>query len=140
LTAFIQTRLAQANLQPAPEADRRTLIRRVALDLTGIPPTPQEVAAFVNDKAANAYENLVDRLLNSDRYAEKAGHALAGTRCVTPTQRASTATMLFPRGRIAITCYAPFAITNRLTNSRANNWAGDLLPNATTENAHRVGL
>ncbi len=55
----------------SPEADRRTLIRRVALDLTGIPPTPEEVDAFVNDAAANAYEKLVDRLMASTRYAEK---------------------------------------------------------------------
>jgi hypothetical protein len=55
----------------SPEADRRTLIRRVALDLTGIPPMPEEVDAFVNDASANAYEKLVDRLMASTRYAEK---------------------------------------------------------------------
>ncbi|MDQ3013229.1 MAG: DUF1549 domain-containing protein, partial [Acidobacteriota bacterium] len=74
IDAFIQARLAkesQSLLTPAPEADRRTLIRRVALDLTGIPPTPEEVAAFLNDKSPNAYERLVDRLLASPRYAEK---------------------------------------------------------------------
>ncbi len=71
IDAFIQTRLAKEGLQPSLEADHRTLIRRVSLDLTGIPPTPQEVAAFVNDKSPDAYEKLVDRLLNSDRYAEK---------------------------------------------------------------------
>ena len=51
-------------------ADRRTLIRRVTLDLTGLPPTPEEVEAFVSDDANNAYEKLVDRLLNSSRYGE----------------------------------------------------------------------
>ncbi len=71
IDAFIQARLFKAGLQPAPEADRRTLIRRVALDLTGLPPTPAEVNAFVHDKASDAYEKLVDRLLNSPRYAEK---------------------------------------------------------------------
>jgi hypothetical protein len=71
IDAFIQARLARENLTPAPEADRRTLIRRVTLDLTGLPPTPQEVAAFVNDGAPDAYEKLVDRLLASERYAEK---------------------------------------------------------------------
>ena len=55
----------------SPEADRRTLIRRVSLDLTGIPPMPEEVDAFVNDTSANAYEKLVDRLMASTRYAEK---------------------------------------------------------------------
>lgn len=71
IDAFIQARLARAGLQPAPEADRRTLMRRVSLDLTGIPPTPQEVAGFVNDRSPDAYEKLVERLLSSPRYAEK---------------------------------------------------------------------
>jgi hypothetical protein len=71
IDSFIQARLAQAGLQPAPEADRRTLIRRVTLDLTGIPPTPAEVNAFLHDNAPDAYEKLVDRLLASPRYAEK---------------------------------------------------------------------
>ncbi|MFN0122607.1 MAG: DUF1553 domain-containing protein [Blastocatellia bacterium] len=68
---FIQARLTRENMQPAPEAGKRTLIRRVSLDITGIPPTPAEINAFVNDKAPDAYERLVDRLLASDRYAEK---------------------------------------------------------------------
>ena len=71
IDAFIQTRLAKAGLQPASEAERRTLIRRVSLDLMGLPPTPQEIGAFVNDKAPDAYEKLVDRLFASPRYAEK---------------------------------------------------------------------
>src|SRR5262249_10876282 len=71
IDAFIQARLAKEGLEPSPEADRRTLIRRVSLDLTGIPPTPREVAAFVNDKSPDAYEKLVDHLLESPRYAEK---------------------------------------------------------------------
>ncbi|MBO0723775.1 MAG: DUF1549 domain-containing protein, partial [Blastocatellia bacterium] len=54
IDAFIRTRLASEGMSPSPEADRRTLIRRVSLDLTGIPPTPQEVAAFVNDKSPEA--------------------------------------------------------------------------------------
>src|SRR5215475_6083966 len=70
IDAFIQERLTRAGLQAAPEADRRTLIRRVSLDLTGLPPTPQEVAAFLNDKSPDAYEKVVDRLLASPRYAE----------------------------------------------------------------------
>ena len=68
---FVQARLAKDGLTPAPEADRRTLIRRVTLDLTGIPPTPAEIAAFVDDRAPDAYARLVDRLLASPRYAEK---------------------------------------------------------------------
>ncbi len=71
IDAFIQDRLAREGLEPSPEADRRTLIRRVSLDLTGLPPTTQEVSAFVNDKSPGAYEKVVDRLLSSERYAEK---------------------------------------------------------------------
>jgi hypothetical protein len=71
IDAFIQARLAREGLKPAPEADRRTLIRRVSLDLTGLPPTLREVDAFVNDKSPDAYEKVVDRLLASPRYAEQ---------------------------------------------------------------------
>ncbi|HKQ78885.1 MAG TPA: PSD1 and planctomycete cytochrome C domain-containing protein [Blastocatellia bacterium] len=71
IDAFIQERLTREGLQASPEADRRTLIRRVSLDLTGLPPTPQEVAAFLNDRSPDAYEKVVDRLLASPRYAEK---------------------------------------------------------------------
>jgi hypothetical protein len=70
IDAFIQARLAKEGLQPSPEADRRTLIRRVTLDLTGLPPTTQEVQQFVDNKSPDAYAKLVDRLLASPRYAE----------------------------------------------------------------------
>ena len=63
--------LADNGLQPSPEADRRTLIRRVTFDLIGLPPTPEEVDAFVADTAPDAYEQLVDRLLASPRYGER---------------------------------------------------------------------
>lgn len=68
---LIEQKLAAQDLQPAAEADRTTLIRRVTYDLTGLPPTPAEVEAFVNDPAPDAYEKLVDRLLASPRYGEK---------------------------------------------------------------------
>ena len=70
---FIYARLAAAGLKPNPPADRRTLIRRVSYDLTGLPPTPEETAAFVSDDPPNAYEQLVDRLLASPRYGEQWG-------------------------------------------------------------------
>src|ERR1700730_10758938 len=54
-------------------ADRRTLIRRMTFDLTGLPPTPAEIAAFLNDPSANAYEKLIDRLLASQAYGERWG-------------------------------------------------------------------
>ncbi|MEX2139163.1 MAG: PSD1 and planctomycete cytochrome C domain-containing protein [Pirellulales bacterium] len=70
---FVLARLADQKLQPNSPADRRTLIRRVTYDLTGLPPTAAEVEAFVNDTAADAYEKLVDRLLASPHYGEQWG-------------------------------------------------------------------
>ncbi len=67
---FVLYRLDRDGLKPSPEADRRTLIRRVTLDLTGLPQAPEEVEAFVRDASANAYEKVVDRLLASPRYGE----------------------------------------------------------------------
>jgi hypothetical protein len=71
--AFVLSRLLREGLRPSPEVDRRTLLRRVTFDLTGLPPTPEEVAAFVSDPAPDAYEKQVDRLLASPRYGEKWG-------------------------------------------------------------------
>src|SRR5262252_4486175 len=68
---YVYAKLANEGLSPSPEADRETLINRVALDLTGLPPTLQEVDAFVNDRDPNAYERLVDRLMASVEYAER---------------------------------------------------------------------
>ena len=71
IDAFILAKLQAAGLSPQPEADRRTLIRRLTFDLHGLPPTPEEVAAFVADADPQAYEKLVDRLLASPRYGER---------------------------------------------------------------------
>jgi len=67
---FVLARLAEEGLSPSPPADRRTLLRRVTLDLTGLPPTPAEVSAFLGDDSPAAYEAVVDRLLRSPRYGE----------------------------------------------------------------------
>jgi len=67
---FILAKLEAEGLAPAPEADRRTLARRVALDLTGLPPKPAEVEQFLNDKAPDAYERMVDRYLALPAYGE----------------------------------------------------------------------
>src|SRR6185369_7354029 len=69
--AFVLAKLEQKNLKPAPPADRRTLIRRVTYDLLGLPPTPDEVEAFVSEKRPDAYALLVDRLLASPHYGER---------------------------------------------------------------------
>jgi hypothetical protein len=68
---FVMARLDREGIEPAPEAPRRTLIRRLSLDLTGLPPAPAEVEAFVNDTSADAYEKVVDRLLASPHYGEQ---------------------------------------------------------------------
>ena len=71
IDAFVLARLEREGLKPSPEADRTTLIRRVTLDLTGLPPTPHEVDAFVLDRSPNAYEKVVDRLIANPRYGER---------------------------------------------------------------------
>jgi mono/diheme cytochrome c family protein len=69
--AFVAKKLEEMHLEQSPEADRPTLIRRVTFDLTGLPPTPDEVDLFVGDDGADAYERLVDQLLKSPRYGER---------------------------------------------------------------------
>jgi hypothetical protein len=71
IDTYILTGLNKARLQPAAEADRRTLIRRLSFDLIGLPPTPAEVDAFLADQSPDAYEKLVDRLLASPHYGER---------------------------------------------------------------------
>jgi len=70
IDAFILSKLESKNIAPSREADRRTLIRRLSLDLIGLPPTPEEVRAFERDTAPRAYERLVDRLLESPHFGE----------------------------------------------------------------------
>jgi hypothetical protein len=73
IDAFIEAKLKEKGLRLSPAADRRTLIRRAAYDLTGLPPTAEEIEAFVQDPAPDAYERVVDRLLDSPRYGERWG-------------------------------------------------------------------
>ncbi|MBO0722414.1 MAG: PSD1 domain-containing protein, partial [Blastocatellia bacterium] len=70
---FILARLEKEGLKPSPEADRVTLLRRLSLDLIGLPPTPEEVDAYLKDTSPNAYEKQVERLLNSPHYGERWG-------------------------------------------------------------------
>jgi mono/diheme cytochrome c family protein len=71
IDAFILAKLREKQLAPSPEADKLTLLRRLYFDLTGLPPTPEETAEFLNDSSPRAYEKLVDRLLESPRYGER---------------------------------------------------------------------
>jgi hypothetical protein len=73
IDGFVRARLRDKGLSPSPPADRPALVRRLAFDLTGLPPTPEEAAAFVADPAPDAYEKLVDRLLASPHYGERWG-------------------------------------------------------------------
>ncbi|MBI3281044.1 MAG: PSD1 domain-containing protein [Acidobacteria bacterium] len=70
---FLLAKLEARGLQPAPPADRRTLLRRATYDLTGLPPTPEEYDRFLNDQSPGAFANVVDRLLASPRYGERWG-------------------------------------------------------------------
>ncbi len=74
IDSFILARLEKERLKHSPEADKRTLIRRVTYDLTGLPPKPAEVEAFIADSSADAYEKVVDRLLASSHYGEHRAH------------------------------------------------------------------
>src|SRR5205823_10125900 len=73
IDAFLLAELAKKGLKPVGDADRRTLVRRVYLDLTGLPPSPEGVEAFVADAAPNAFEKVVDRLLASPQFGERWG-------------------------------------------------------------------
>ncbi len=131
IDAFIRARLERVGLRPSPEADRRTLIRRVSLDLTGIPPTPQEVALFVADRTPDAYERLVDRLLASPRYAEKqAMHWLDAVRYAdTAGFHGDNAFPAWPYRDYVLKAFRDNLPFDRFTREQL---AGDLLPNATT--------
>ena len=74
---FVMARLDRERLAPSPEAERATLLRRVSLDLVGLPPTPDEVDAFLADRSQDAYERVVDRLLASPHFGERWAPPLA---------------------------------------------------------------
>jgi cytochrome c553 len=98
LDRFVLARLEAAGLHPAPAADRRTLMRRATFDLTGLPPTPEEIDAFVNDPAPDAFAGVVDRLLASPHYGERwARHWLDVARYA-EDQAHTFAARLFPNG------------------------------------------
>jgi hypothetical protein len=136
---FILARLRRAGLRPAPAAGRQTMIRRVTLDLTGLPPTPAEIDAYLADRAPGAYQRLVDRLLGSPRfgerwavpwldaarYADSNGYEKDGRRSVWPYRDWVVA---------ALNADLPF---DRFTIEQL---AGDLLPGATTDQKIATGF
>ena len=129
---FIRERLAREGLKPSPEADRRTLVRRVTLDLTGLPPTPQELAAFLKDTSPDAYEKLVDRLLATPAYAEQqAMHWLDAVRYAdTCGFHGDNAFPAWPYRDYVLHAYRDNKPFDEFTREQL---AGDLLPHPTTE-------
>ena len=128
IDAFLLERLDRGRGFAAPEADRRTLIRRATFDLHGLPPTPEEVAQFEADPAPDAYERLIDRLLASPRYGEHVGPATGSTWCATPRATASSRDDLRRTpGAIAITSSAPSTRTRRFDRFMVEQLAGDEL-------------
>ena len=136
---FILARLQQENLAPAPEADKAALLRRVTLDLTGLPATPEAVAAFLADNNPDAYEKTVDRLLASTAYGEhQARYWLDAARY------ADTHGIHFDNYR-SIWPFRDWVIRAFNTNQPFDQFtieqlAGDLLPNATLEQRIATGF
>jgi hypothetical protein len=139
IDAFILARLQKAALKPSPEADRVTLLRRLALDLTGLPPALEEIDAFVKDRRPDAYQRQVDRLLASPhygerwgrhwldqaRYADSNGYSIDSPRTIWPYRDWVIA---------ALNRDLPFDSFTTL------QLAGDLLPGATTEQKVATGF
>jgi hypothetical protein len=132
IDAFIQARLAEEGLTPAAEADKRTLLRRVTLDLTGLPPTPAELRAFLGDTTPQAYEKAVDRLLASNAYAEKMTmHWLDAVRYGdTAGFHGDNIFPVWPYRDYVLRAFQSNMPFDRFTREQL---AGDLLPNATTD-------
>jgi hypothetical protein len=136
---FILARLQKEKLQPSPEADRVTLLRRVTLDLTGLPPTIQEVDDFVSDRSPDAYQRVVNRLLDSPHYGE-----LWGRHWLDAARYADTNGYEKDRGR-SIWPYRDWVIQalNRdmpFDQFTIEQLAGDLLPNSTLEQRVATGF
>ncbi len=139
IDAFVLARLQKEGLEPSPEADRVTLVRRLKLDLLGLPPTPSEVEAFVADKSPDAYEKLVEKFLASPHYGERwARHWLDAARYADSNG--------FEKDRErSIWPYRDWVINalNRdlpFDQFTIEQLAGDLLPNPTLEQKVATGF
>lgn len=139
IDAFVLARLEKENLAPSPEANRTTLIRRVTLDLTGLPPTLAEVDAFLADTAPDAYERVVERLLASPHYGECWGrHWLDAARYAdTNGYEKDRARSIWPYRDWVIEAFNRDLPYDRFTIEQL---AGDLLPQPSNEQRVATGF
>src|SRR5204863_3939826 len=130
--AFVLAGLEKEGLGPSPEADRRTLLRRLSFDLTGLPATPEEIRAFLDDVAAGAYERQVDRLLASPRFGERmAVHWLDLVRYADSVgYHSDNPRTVWPYRDYVVAAFNRDLPFDQFT---AAQLAGDLLPDASTE-------
>ncbi len=139
IDAFVLARLEQEGLAPSPEADRPTLIRRASFDLTGLPPMPGDVDAFIADKSADAYDKMIDRLLASPHYGEhQARYWLDDARYAdTNGYEKDDRRTIWPYRDWVIDAFNRDLPFDQFTIEQI---AGDLLPNATKEQRIATGF
>ncbi|MBA4149399.1 MAG: DUF1553 domain-containing protein [Verrucomicrobia bacterium] len=136
---FILERLEAEKLKPSQEADKATLLRRVTLDLTGLPPTPEEIRAFQKDKSSKAYERVVDRLLASPRYGERMAVDWLDLARYADTHgyQVDRERIMWPWRDWVIKAFNDNMPFDQFT---VEQLAGDLLPNATLEQKIATGF
>jgi hypothetical protein len=139
IDAFILARLERQGIAPSPEASRETLLRRVSLDLTGLPPSPAEIDAFLADASPNAYERVVDRLLASPRYGER-----MAARWLDAARYADSNGYQYDGERM-MWRWRDWVIESFNRNQPFNQFtleqiAGDMLPNATVDRKIATGF
>jgi hypothetical protein len=139
IDAFVLERLEREGLAPSPEAGRETLLRRVTLDLTGLPPSPAEIDAFLRDRSPSAYERVVDRLLASPRYGERmAGRWLDAARYADSNGYQFDGERSMWRWRDWV--IDAFNRNERFDQFTLEQIAGDMLPNATPKQRMATGF
>jgi mono/diheme cytochrome c family protein len=139
IDVFVLARLEREGLEPVPEADRSTLLRRVSLDLTGVPPTLAEVDAFLADQAPDAYEKVVDRLLASPHFGERQAHPWLDLARYADTNgyEKDDRRTIWPYRDWVIRAFNQDMPFDRFT---AEQLAGDLLPHATRDRLVATGF
>ena len=139
IDAFLLAALEQAGLQPAPEADRRTLARRLSLDLTGLPPKPEEVEAFVSDPAPDAYEKLMERWMATPQWGEHRGRYWLDAARYADTHgiHIDAYREMWPYRDWVV---AAFNRNQPFDQFTIEQFAGDLLPNPTREQLIATGF